>query len=332
MGRRPGLDGSRLRNSDTTVLMHRFFPIIFFSLSCAEPFDEDRHDLIGYRIAAVGMEAGAGDAMIWSGEGLYHRESPELIWRNLDGETIGVGFEVQITEFEQVILEVVAPNGESLQASYMPREKTQSIEFERYYVDYSLEELSVEDRISMPATAADLIPLERAARIRTEPAESVRVKWMSAFGWGTFLEFSSADTDFFPLTMRFNDGELQSHSEEESSRFSVLALSLDGLGSNAWSWIDIHYSDEPTVYFRHEGRLLYSDADLSGSEYIAATLVDSGDFGGVSLEDVEEVEDLAQQDLLACMPSLQSFRLQWVESGRCSLGDVIGARVVLSRW
>ena len=101
---------------------------------CAEPFDEDRHDLLGFRIAAVGMHDGLGRAMIWSGEGLYHEQQPELVWRDEEGREIGNGYDVDISEFQQVILDVVDPGGDVYSARYTPSESSQTIEIERYFV------------------------------------------------------------------------------------------------------------------------------------------------------------------------------------------------------
>ena len=52
---------------------------MLFLLACAEPFEHDASDLIGARIASVSLEDGI---MVWSGEGLYHRNQPDIKWYN----------------------------------------------------------------------------------------------------------------------------------------------------------------------------------------------------------------------------------------------------------
>ena len=129
------------------------------------------------------------------------------------------------------------------------------------------------------------------------------------------------------------DGNFAPDNTAQAPDIPVLLLALDGEGGNFWQWIDVGVRDGPTTAIRHEGRLFELDFELESSELIAATLVESGDFSGVRLADVEPVTNTEQQDQLPCMPQgAYSFQFKWIESGRCSLEDVRNARVVIQQW
>lgn len=55
-------------------------------LACQEPFAQDRHDLVDFRIAAMALAEGEPRALVWSGEGAFHATAPTLEWAQ-DGAT-----------------------------------------------------------------------------------------------------------------------------------------------------------------------------------------------------------------------------------------------------
>ncbi|MFZ5476147.1 MAG: hypothetical protein ACOZNI_05175 [Myxococcota bacterium] len=54
-------------------------------LACQEPFDEDRHDLLDFRIAGMRLRAGEPRALLWSGEGAWHATAPATTWEETSG-------------------------------------------------------------------------------------------------------------------------------------------------------------------------------------------------------------------------------------------------------
>lgn len=60
-------------------------PVLIVVLpACQEPFLEDRHDLTDFRIAGLGVKDGDLRALVWSGEGFWHRSAPTIVWE-IDG-------------------------------------------------------------------------------------------------------------------------------------------------------------------------------------------------------------------------------------------------------
>lgn len=54
-------------------------------VACQEPFAQDRHDLVDFRIAGMRLAAGEPRALVWSGQGAFHATAPALTWGR-DGE------------------------------------------------------------------------------------------------------------------------------------------------------------------------------------------------------------------------------------------------------
>ena len=95
-----------------------------FLTSCAEPFPADRHDLLGFRIAALGTKDGIASAAVWSGLGLWHERSPQLIW-SVNGTEIGSGYNVSIPAgAERLSLHAISPDGDQYFAEVSVAEKS----------------------------------------------------------------------------------------------------------------------------------------------------------------------------------------------------------------
>lgn len=55
-------------------------------LACQEPFDQDRHDLVDFRIAGMAAEE-APTALLWAETGLWSATAPSLVWTSsVEGE------------------------------------------------------------------------------------------------------------------------------------------------------------------------------------------------------------------------------------------------------
>ena len=82
---------------------------------CAEPFEIDRHTMGDFRILSARVTNGVADAVIWSGEGAYHTNSPQLRWYH-SGELLGEGFGISLPEKNDYQLEVESSDGTVLYA------------------------------------------------------------------------------------------------------------------------------------------------------------------------------------------------------------------------
>lgn len=294
--------------------------------ACQGPFDEDRHDLSGFRIAAIGVEDGAAKAAVWSGVGPWHEATPSLAW-SLNDQPLGEGFDVPVNGEGELTLIATSPDGEvrTARVDVRPSGGAPTVQRQAVVLDQAL---TLEARQGVTGVDVETtVSSGEAARLLldgVQEAESAR--WMSA--GGTVLELELDAADFLAEDIVFDDGELVSRDPSGNGLYPLLALLIDGAGGNRWLWVDAAVGVED-VLLRHEGRLVRADAVVEAG-LVAATLIEDSS-GGVALSDVVSVSDTEQQDDLPCLPSAP-ISLSWIAEGRCARPDVLGARVVLEVW
>lgn len=300
--------------------------LLLLLAACQEPFDEDRHDLAGFRIAGIGVEDGVAKAAIWSGIGPWHEEEPTLSWA-LNGQPLGDGFEVAVSGEGELTLIATSPDGEVRTARVDVREAGGLLTIQRQAVVLD-GELSLEARRAVVgADVDDSVGAGEAVRLTLGGlAEAESARWMSA--GGTAMELERDVADFLAEDIVFDDGELISRVPTGAGVYPLLALVIDGMGGNRWLWVDAAVGVEEAL-LRHEGRLLRADA-LVEPGLVAATLIEDP-IGGVALSEVAAVTDTDEHDALPCFPAAP-ISLSWIAQGRCARPDVLGARVVLEVW
>jgi hypothetical protein len=303
-------------------------PALLILLGCQEPFDTDRHDLRGLRIAAVGVHDGVAEAAIWSGLGPWHEAAPTLAW-TLDSEPLGEGFDVTVSSAGVLGLTVTGQDGEVRTAEVTVSSVLPSLSVSRAAVSIG-DDISIDARRALDAEAVeDTVPSGESVRMTLAGLqENASARWMSASG--TVLELEVDAADLIPEEILLDDGEISARTALGDGRYPGLALAIDGSGGNDWLWVDAAVGvTEPLL--RHRGLLLLSD-DVPGAGLVAATLA-ADDVGGVRLEAVAAVKDASEQELLSCMPEgAETFELSWIVQGRCPRPDVLGARVVVEAW
>ncbi len=318
------------------VGVHRshLFVLVSFGLvgsACAEPFDETRQELRSFRIAAAGVRDGVARAAVWSGEGLYHSEAPELAW-TLNGQSIGSGFDVVVPGVGTLGLLATSPEGDVREAQVTVAEPPGGLlELSRAGVDLS-GTLGLEARRATPSEAIDTtVPLDRATRLSViGRSRDERLRWMLGGGEGTLLELDEDRADLLPEQITFEDGVATERDPLTAGLLHTLVLGLDDQGANRWLWVDGAFGiEEPLL--RHEGRLVPVEGTVAPG-LVAVTLASSDALGAISFADATPVDDLTEQDDLSCMVPLTPFRLVWLAEGRCPLADVLGARVVVEAW
>ena len=307
--------------------MHRLLPLLLF-LGCQEPFTTDRHDLVGFRIAAMGTEGGVARAAVWSGLGPWHEQAPTLRW-SLDGEDLGEGFAVVVPGPGTLSLTATAPDGEERLGEVTAQQALPALSVSRQEVVLG-EALSLEDRLALEGTSIEGSASPGAAvRLTLDGlTEEATARWMSA--GGTVLELERDTADFLAEEIVLDDGVLEERTALSAGTYPMLGLAIDGTGSSRWLWMDAAVGEERPLV-RHGGRLIPADAVADVSTGLIAVTLTADARPGVLLTDTVPVTDTTEQDALPCAPSAP-FLLDWIVEGRCPRPDVLGARVVLEVW
>jgi len=307
---------------------------------CAEPFTVERHVLGPPRLAALGVHNGVARAAIWSGEGAFHRASPELHW-SLDGEHLGSGFDVEVPGDGVLELTAVLSDGSELTGEVTVGAWT-TVDVLRAEVDRPAgNALTLADRSAVydPLPVAGSVSSSSMLRViaARSPDTPETMRWMLGTEAWSVLELDTHTADIVAADVQFEDGEIESVSNSPGGLAPGLALSIDGAGGNGWQWFDVAF-DVAQPLLRVDGRLLPIDeasSVLDGAPgHVLATLsAEASAMGGAGLRlvDVEAGDDL-EADRAAfpdppCSPG--TGLLDHIAEGRCPLGEIDGARVVL---
>jgi hypothetical protein len=295
-------------------------------VGCAPAFD-DRHDLLGFRIAAVGVVDGEASAAVWSGA-LFHEEPVTLDW-TADGESLGQGWGIAVPDGTgELGLVATAPDGTIREARVGVGITPAELVFERASVLVG-DDISIEARAALEETPSDgAAPEGEALRIRLVDPEGEQTRWMVAGGASTLLELDAVTADVLPQRLEFDDGEVVGRETVPAGFQHILALRIDGDGGNRWRWVDAALGTD-TALIQSEGWLLESSADV-GTGLLAVTLDELTTSGVGALGEPEAVDDLAQHDPPNCAPADTPFSLGWLADGRCTVSETRGRRVVLA--
>lgn len=315
--------------------------LVLGASGCRAEFDVARDALGPFRIAAMGVESGEGcpraTASLWSGEGLFHREAPQVSW-SLNGDPIGEGWAVPVCG--EGLLELSATNAEGEvrlgQVNVSLREGALSVS--RAAVDLS--SLELEERREVEAVEVhSIVPLGSATRVSVGGmTESDVLVWMSPDlrdgsgevlpDQGELLELSETQADLLAENWTLDKEGLLETRSAYAGVDSHLALVMDGQGGNRFLWVDAGFGLNEAGFLRHSGRLIDAGV-VPDNGLLAATLVETDD--GVELTELAEASetDLVETD---CAHGAPLFELDWIANGRCSVEELNGQRIVLEVW
>lgn len=302
--------------------------LVFLSLlafSCAEPFQEDRHDLTQFRIAGMRHYESTVSSAIWSG-GLCHDDRPTYDWRiqeeSFTSETVPLA-----ASADGMAELAVSSSLESRNGVLTLGRELDPFQVQRFSIVIA-EDLSLDTRLSLEETSLDGHPQSGdAIRLRATVEEGVEIRWLTAFGNGTLLEVDAHTVDFIPDEMVFEDNEVIDRIQSPAQRFTILALAIDGLGGNQWEWIDIWPDSLTTVW--HDGWAIdLGTLSPSGQGYLSAEIQLDQNGEGFLFNDAYWSEDLSVQTH-SCVTTEEPFSLDWVVEGRCACSDIIGKRVAV---
>ena len=292
-------------------------------VGCAAPFEMDRHHIQDFRILHAYVHEGVADAVVWSGKGPHHQESPKLRWY-IEETLCAEGFSVEVPYAEEYRLEV--DNGEDILQAIVPygtKNDVRSLSRSQWTPTED-QDYSIEARNAMPTeSVARNVSQGKAARLSLQPDDELQTLRWSAAG-GSILELSTYETDLFFDQLVFEEGTLVSKSTGTQHDIHVFALQLDNNNGSAYQWIDVHFGEEERVM--HQEMMLplaqsFAETGLISTEIV----VEDGVLRFVATELVEEVETTA----LPCMQGEELFQLSWLRQGRCALNELQGHRLTL---
>ena len=309
---------------------------------CRPTFTVSADELGPYRVVAMGVsdvggECPVADAFVWSGEGRLHRDSVTLSW-SLDGERIGEGWEIEVCGEGELSLVATNAIGERSEGRVSVGAARRPLSVSREAV--VLEELDLEARRSVEGEEVyGSVAEGEVVRASVDlEVELLRSRWISEPGQGSVLDVEWGVGDLFGEELLFEDGALVESEALGVGVFSHLFVGVDGEGGNSWGWVDAAYGVVEATLLRHRGWLFAPD--FSSSELLSAADVTPGELVAMSLDvvdgevtfgELEVVEDLEQQEI-ACGREGAAFELDWLTSGRCTISEIEGSRVVVELW
>lgn len=321
-------------------------------LACQAPFGTDRHDLVGFRVAALSAEVAAGGAepraaVVVDGR-MWADELPELRWYRVEDadelealdaseEPIATGPSPVLTDLQGTLGLIATHSGEERRALLpLPSAPPPTVSVATAALPLELDrvegdELALEARGRLEATPATEVPVGGFARLTAEVDASVRTRWMAT--GGTFLELDAHTADWAAGHLLLDDGELEERSVDGAGAvvFVVLALADE---ATAWASADLWVGDAPPRV-RVGGLSLPVDAAVDGP--LVGTLAADDDAPvGLALEGVEaapdplpSVDPYGTEALDCAAPVSGPFDPVWLVEGLCARGAVVGARVVV---
>lgn len=317
--------------------------VLAVASGCQKPFEEDRHDLATFRIAAVRAEPGVDpgtltlSAFVYSGSGLYYDALPTLTWSV--GETtvtearptVTVAYPATISltasddagHTEDAVLELAAAPTPPILAA-----------LSRGATDLTIEDVvtPIEDRLTHAAGADTAVAAGGGLRLAVDMIDDGdrTTHWMAT--GGQFAELDAMSTDWFAGTATLDNGEIQESGPIDAGVWPLVALTYDGLGGNRWTYVDAAV-DTTGPLLHVDGRLFPVDTTESGEGYWAATVALDDGPAGISLHDLVQVPspmtDPAAPPAYCGLDPGVAFEFARLAEGLCTRADIDGASIIV---
>jgi len=316
-----------------------------FLIACQEPFGADRHDLVGYRIAAVevaldGEVARPRAALVSEGR-LWSDLPPQLGWYLLDDadaiadsgtvpDAISPSPTLSLGTARVLGLRATWPDGTERLATLDLRGiartgiRPEAIQAQPLPVDLGEEalELGLEARRELVAEEG---PLPTGGLLRLTPERvggGDTVRWMATTG--TFLELDDHVTDWAHGQLALEDGLVEDWAPASPGVVSFLALSL-GAGAGRFRAADLWMgpADEPGTWVA--GRWLPGEA-LVGPTWVTLSADDDAPSG---LRIAGTVATPAEPPPGPCAAEGQALDLDVVLTGACARQELVGVPLLV---
>lgn len=264
-------------------------------LACTPTFEETRKDLDGFRLVAMAADGPDLHALVWSGQGAFHTVAPTVTW-TIDGAGVTVAPAPPFTA------RVTVDNGTVMEEG----------------------ELVVQAHAVVPQITAFSRTFDGTTAALSFTVETDAVtRWMST--GGTLTETGPNAADWSLLPAPDEDGVVADPAAEDIGLVTIVGLTLDGRGGNAWRWIEVATDAAP--YLAVGGRLLPLESPVSSAGRYLATLTPAENRAGLVLTDVVPAADTDTADIVC---GLDPFDPDALADGRCGLDDAADARVLLT--
>ena len=282
------------------------FPAILALAACQTPFGVDRHDLEGFRIAALsaseagGVEVSVAPALVVDGH-LWSEEAIDLRWYWLD----------DIDDFEEVELD--APDGTGPQPGLVLNGDRRLLGLVAGDDEYRAFAEILEDGVTLPAFSLRVDPLDskgKATLTALAAWPDLHARWMAT--GGRFSELDALSTDWKPPSDAYEE--------------TVLTLVLDDLGHSAWAITDLLSDPDPLAGAWIGARWIPSDIPLAPGTFQAVLTRDDQASAGVRVASAE----LAEAVPPICTGSVSGpFDPRWLADGRCLRSEVVDVPLLL---
>ncbi len=317
--------------SDSVFIMKESFWFYSFlsitGFGCSDPFAVDRHDLLSPRVLGVRSSDSGHFVQVWNGEGPWHVEAPVVSWYDSNGVKLGDSVHLPSVEEHPTSLIYTDPKGDDHFVQFDLYSSTFKLQ-PLFYDLGTITEFDLDSRlenIGEPWTGGVVPEALRIEFQEDEFSDNGRMRWMSGYGRGTFLEIGALSTDYFQSDIVMDRDEVLQNVPQNFEYSSVFALYVDGLGENQWTWMDLWYSDIRTIEIA--GRKLPINGDLSddwSDENAAFVLNKTDNEFGWSLTPTDDAVTP-----LSCAIGDGPFEWMWIETGLCTISDVDGQIVLL---
>lgn len=312
-------------------------------VACQEPFGADRHDLRGFRIAALTAHT-SGDrvfprvAVVVDGAP-YADGDVSLEWRWVTNPGDGaepVGGPAATGPAPELIrrtdrLALRAIRGDEVRVAELQLGDEVAVSAGSTVMDAALGELtdvSRDARSGWSPLPGGVVPTDGFARVTLDGDVSDGVLGRFMGTSGTWLELDGRTADWTPGELVLDDGEIVTRDPGEPGVTTALVLALDGPRAGFTALDLIVGEDVPGVWTG--GRLLPSDGSASGR--LQGTLRrDDGAPSGLRLADVVPAGPDATWDpeSAGCVGVSGPFDPTWLLELRCDRAALDGVRVVV---
>ena len=280
-------------------------------VGCQQPFGGDRHDLEGFRIAAVNATPGGGitgdlieaEAIVVQDSRLWSDEAPELHWvwsdtalpsaiaALLPAESDAIGPAPSLTipySNANLVLIATHPDGAQRRAILpIPDQRPQHLAptpegIQVLSTGMSMDsvtatDLELEARTHWQTHPAEFVPEGHIGRLRAvfsdPPEDGITVRWMATGPFGTFLETDSVTTDWMPANAHLEEDSWVIRDPLPPGVRSLVASVIHPGNANATRISELWIDTPAPGIWTPGGRWLATDVQWPETTLVEGTLI-----------------------------------------------------------